>query len=113
MKRILLSKSRWTSILETSLKNDGFEVVPVSDKQEAFSEIDKGNLDGILMDLRLRTGEDGIKIVEYALSKIPTILAAVWGNSPVDRIEQKGFKYFYRGGSAFQPVFTYFKNGNA
>lgn len=54
--------------LELKLKNSGFDVVTVSNGEEAMLEAEKGNLDMILLDLMMPK-KDGFSFLEEAKTK--------------------------------------------
>jgi len=97
-KRIMVvdDEERIRRILEVSLQERGYEVVPAASAEEAAKKLD-GSIDLILTDLKM-PGESGLRVLEAVRERrleVPTIVMTAYGSveSAVEAMKQGAFDY--------------------
>lgn len=72
-------------VLAPSLERDGHEVATAMDGEEAFCQLEKGDWEVVLLDLKLGE-EDGVAILQRILSRWPSLIVLIM--TAFGRIEQ-------------------------
>ena len=84
-KKILLvdDDKDWRLLVDSSLRESGYEVITATDVTEAMAHMDQDQLDLLILDLDL-AGENGLLLMEFLNVNRPALPIIVYSSFPED-----------------------------